>query len=362
MSATPAFMPGLILAERFYREAVRPLLDGGLPHAAALIGPGSEVLGFDTPVSTDHHWGPRVQLFLDEDTHAESILARLRRELPHVFLGWPTNFTEPNPADHGTQTLQPTTSGPVNHRVDVLSVPGFIAGYLGYDLREPPSPVDWLTFPSQKLRSIVAGGVFHDDIGLGNVRERFAWYPPDVWRYLLAAGWQRIGQEEHLMGRAGQVGDELGSALIAGRLVRDVMRLCFLMERVYAPYPKWYGTAFTRLECADRVEPLLREALRATTWHERDRALPEAYRVIAEMQNALDLAERQPAEVTRFFDRPFSVIFGERFATALLARIDDPGLRRLPLIGSIDQWSDSPDVLQTTALRSRLAALYRAPD
>ncbi len=45
------FVPGLRLAGEFYAEAVRPLLDAefpGLRYAAALLGPGSEVLGFDT--------------------------------------------------------------------------------------------------------------------------------------------------------------------------------------------------------------------------------------------------------------------------------------------------------------------------
>lgn len=43
------FIPGLTLCGDFYREAVRPILDDafpGLPHSAALIGSGSEVLGF----------------------------------------------------------------------------------------------------------------------------------------------------------------------------------------------------------------------------------------------------------------------------------------------------------------------------
>ena len=53
--------------------------------------------------------------------------------------------------------------------------------------------------------------MFHDGPGeLTALRERLAWYPVDVWRYLLAAGWARLGQEEHLMGRAGYAGDELG--------------------------------------------------------------------------------------------------------------------------------------------------------
>ena len=54
MNANIKFIPGLELARRFYWEAVRPILDAdfpGLRHSAALIGAGSEVLGFDTPMS-----------------------------------------------------------------------------------------------------------------------------------------------------------------------------------------------------------------------------------------------------------------------------------------------------------------------
>jgi hypothetical protein len=61
------FIPGLELASKFYEEAVRPILESvfsALPYSAALIGSGSEVLGFDNEMSADHHWGPRVMLFL----------------------------------------------------------------------------------------------------------------------------------------------------------------------------------------------------------------------------------------------------------------------------------------------------------
>ncbi|HLU36909.1 MAG TPA: hypothetical protein VKZ61_14150, partial [Thermomicrobiales bacterium] len=61
------FIPGRELSARFYTEAVRPILDAhaaGIPYAAALVGPGSDVLGFDTPRSMDHDWGPRLTLFL----------------------------------------------------------------------------------------------------------------------------------------------------------------------------------------------------------------------------------------------------------------------------------------------------------
>ena len=58
------------------------------------------------------------------------------------------------------------------------------------------------------------------------------------------------------MGRAGFVNDEIGSALIGSRLVRDIMRLTFLMEREYPPYAKWFGTAFSCLKSGGSLAPV----------------------------------------------------------------------------------------------------------
>ena len=173
-------------------------------------------------------------------------------------MGYPTNFTAPNPDDNGTQLMQPIAGGPVNHMISVHSVRRFVESHLGFDITHTLQAADWLTFPMQKLRSLVSGAVYHDAIGLERMRARFAYYPHDVWLYQLAAGWARIGQEEHLMGRAGLVGDDIGSALIASRLVRDIMRLCFLMEKQYAPYPKWFGTAFRAVGVRQELWPVLR--------------------------------------------------------------------------------------------------------
>ena len=69
-------------------------------HAAALIGPGSEVLGSDDETSTDHHWGPRVQLFLEPADHlGQSLSEVLAERLPHRHRGWPTSWTDSTPED-----------------------------------------------------------------------------------------------------------------------------------------------------------------------------------------------------------------------------------------------------------------------
>jgi len=53
------FVSGQELSRRFYREVVEPLVRPW-PHAAALLGWGSDVLGYDTERSVDHGWGPRL--------------------------------------------------------------------------------------------------------------------------------------------------------------------------------------------------------------------------------------------------------------------------------------------------------------
>jgi hypothetical protein len=163
------------------------------------------------------------------------------------------------------------------------------------------------------------------------------------------------------MGRAGAAGDEIGSALIGARLVRDLMGLCFLMERTYAPYAKWFGTAFGRLACAPALSPNLHGVLAAPTWQAREAHLVPAYEQVAAMHHALAVTDPLPVRTRPFFGRPFQVIALHGFADALLARITDPAVRRIaerPPIGSIDQFSDSTDLVAPAAWRPTLRRLY----
>ena len=120
-----AFIPGAELSRSFFASVVEPLLADAfsdLRYAAALLGSGSEVLGFDTEMSTDHDWGPRVDLFLSEGDHARhaaAIDARLRERLPRAFRGYPVSFTDPDPLDHGTRLPDARGDGPVNHKVGI---------------------------------------------------------------------------------------------------------------------------------------------------------------------------------------------------------------------------------------------------
>jgi hypothetical protein len=59
-----------------------------------------------------------------------------------------------------------------------------------------------------------------------------------------------------------------------------------------------------------------------------------------------------------FYDRPFRVLGAGRFVDACLEAIDDSRLRELPLVGSVDQFADSTDVLAYPARAARLRAIY----
>lgn len=353
----PDFVPGLELSRRLYTDAVRPLLDRHFPtlvHSAALIGPGSEVLGFDTPRSTDHDWGPRLQLFLAGGDHRADVDDMLARELPPTIAGYSTNLV---PEPHGTRHMRPA-DGPIRHGVVVAGLTGWLAGHLGFDPAAGVTTLDWLATPAQTLAEVTGGAVHHDGLGrLRPLRDTLAWYPKDVWRYVLAGQWTRIAQEEPFVGRCGEAGDDLGSAVVAARLVRDVMRLSLLIDRVYPPYGKWLGSAFTRSGAPEGGA--LRAALAATDWPQREDHLVAAYESVAARHNALGLTAPIDPRVRLFHDRPFRVLDAERFAAALTAGITDPGLRGRPLTGAIDQFADSTDVLTHRGRTRALAAALR---
>lgn len=345
------FIKGLELGERFYEGAVKPILANrfpDLPYSAALIGSGSEVLGFDTPQSMDHDWGPRLMLFLgeaDHEAHHHEIDRALRQELPVEIHGYPTNFGR---HENGTTVMAATESGPVHHGVIFLTVQRFFKSVLGFDPAGEIRAVDWVSVPEHRLRMLTAGRVFHDGLGqLAPIRARLHYYPDDIWFYLLAAQWRRIAQEEAFMGRCGQVGDDLGSRLVAARLVRDLMRLCFLMERRYAPFVKWFGTAFAQLDCAGNLGPTFTRVLEADSWQARQAHMATAYQSVAEMHNALGITAPLTAAVSPYHGRPFLVIHADRFVEAIRGQIRSESVLALPEhLGSIDQFVDATDALR----------------
>jgi len=365
----PTFIPGIRLNEMFYREAVAPILASTFPalrYSAALIGYGSDVLGFDSERSTDHEWGPRLVIFLANEDHgllASSINEVLSARLPTEFRGYSTNFSEPD--ENRVRVMETGEPGHVRHHVYFNTLASFTRQYLGIEPNQTLSNIDWLLMYQNALLEVTGGQVYHDGLHeLIPLRERLAWYPHDVWLYMLASQWIRLAQEEPFASRCGEGGDEIGSRIVTGRLVRDVMRLCFFMERRYAPYSKWLGTAFARLKCAGELGPILRDALVGDSWAAREDRLCAGYQVAARIHNEMGIFKRQDVGTMSFHSRPYRILGAGRFAKAVSDEIHDEQMRRIyekaGPIGSIDQFGDSTNLLMRSDLRVRLRTLYEA--
>ncbi|MDX6400704.1 MAG: hypothetical protein QOF27_1310 [Gaiellaceae bacterium] len=352
-------MRGLELSRRFYFDAVRPIVErafGGLEHTAALIGHGSEVLGFDDERSQDHQWGPRVQLFLRDLNAAKDLKETLAHELPTSFAGFSTHFGPTEEA--GTVAIADIHVGPVNHAVETLLLGDYVRAELGVNPLEGFEVPDWLATPTQRLLEFTSGEVFCDPIGeLTQLRERLAWYPHDVWLLVMAAQWRRVGQLEHFVGRTGSRGDDLGSRVIAAWLVRDLMRLALLQERRYPPYWKWLGSAYAQLNRPEAEA--LAGTLAAGDWQAREAALVEAYEAVAGRHNELGVTEPVDPNVRAFWGRPFQVLFADRFVDSLRGAITDPAVRAIDHeAGSVDAISDNTDFLDLPRCFRELTDLY----
>ena len=344
----PAFVPGLELCEGFFHDVVEPLMQEhfpGLPYSAGLVGHGSDVLGFDSATSMDHNWGPHVDFFLsplDYLANWRQIDLMLRTKLPYEYRGFPTHF------EKGDKYLKDKpkhkSSGKVNHLCLFWTPQMFFQHYLGYDLAARPHPSyrDWLLFPQQSLVEITRGKLFHDDLNVQGLRDRFAYYPDDVWRYMLRTQWGKILDELQTQARNGESGDLLGSQVVAARMVQKFMFLCFLQERVYVPYSKWFGTAFEKwLKAGPKLGDCFREILTTRDWRRRQVLIAKAMQALGRRQNALKLTKPVSTRITTFFGRDYPIVDPWNFVEAIEKSIKHPLLRDMKFpLGAIDQFID----------------------
>jgi hypothetical protein len=335
------FISGIELNKHFYFHAVKPLLDKYFPklkYSTARLGSGSDVLGFDTARSTDHDWGPRLELFLSEedfDVLKDEISNKLSEELPKEFMGYPTNYRI---ADDGVKIIDPIKDGNIDHNIEFYTVKSFFQKRLGKDPFKAISDIDWLTFPEQQLLSVTSGAVYYDGLkDLKIAREKFSYYPENVWLYLLKQQWFILGEESPFPGRAAEINDEIGAHILAINQVSKLMKLCFLIEKQYAPYSKWFFSAFRKLNSADTLLPLIKKIITAKEWLEKEKYLTKAYTIVAQMHNDLKITEPIDINVMTFHNRPYLIINWDDFIQKIDEKIPDTSPLKKFKLGSIDQ-------------------------
>lgn len=354
------FLPGLTLARHFYDDVIQPIMAeqlSQLDYAAAFMGPGSEVLGFDDPRSTDHDWGARLQLFLPTENPAlrNTVNRMLHEHLPPQFLGFPVFFKR---SVHSGSAAPAGKRLESFHLVELHTISGWFEKHLGCDPVDGLSAEQWLSIPEQKLLEMTSGEIYHDPHeALSQRRDHLSYLPEDFWIYRLASSWQQLAEIESFVGRCNEIGDPVGMRVLAADIVRLSGDLFLLMNRQYRPYAKWWGRVLQHT-IAESEYKLLLSVLEAEDYHSLEIRLGVLYRLLADTHNELGLTPQIAAQLKNFYDRPYRVLFAARFASALQQAISDSKLRSLPLLGSINELSHNVVLHNRNDSLGRLQALW----
>ena len=133
------------------------------------------------------------------------------------------------------------------------------------------------------------------------------------------------------------------------------------MEKKYAPYNKWFGVVFSKLELARELTPIIQQIQSAITLKKREQYLSQAYEVVAKKHNSLKITAPLDTKATSYYERPYLVIHADRFAGEIKKAIIDKEAKKISEknIGSVDQFINSTDVLSHSDLCKKLKVVYK---
>lgn len=215
--------------EAFGKEVLETEFSAALPLlAVGLVGGGSECLGFDDEVSTDHDFEPGFCIFLpDEETvdrRTAFLLERAYAKLPKEFMGFKRSPLNPVGGNrHGVIRMEDFFLEKVGSRDGRLS--------LG----------QWFSVPEQGLLEATSGAVFFDNLGkFSEIRKRLGYFPEDI-------RLKKLSGHLLLMAQSGQYnynrcilrGNTAAAQMAVFEFTKSALHTIYLLNRTYMPYYKW---------------------------------------------------------------------------------------------------------------------------
>ncbi|MCH5320986.1 MAG: DUF4037 domain-containing protein [Eubacterium sp.] len=282
----------------------------------------------------------------------------MAENLPYEYMGYSVNFTDPDPNDCGVQHPKFINSGKVNPLIFIQTFNEFLNDEIGTADLDSITPLDWLVFSEHRLLSLVCGKLFVDKLNIREQTAKIKYYPDDVKLYLIASQWELISSEQAFVKRCGEVGDEIGSQIICARIAERLMRLCFLYKGKYAPYSKWFGTAFNKLGIDESIKAKINAALQATDLIERENNLVEAQALVADLHNASGLTDKVDYSVEFYFGRDIKVIFADKFVDATIEKLKGTVFENIPLIGTMSQFGGLSSFADEKQFYNQIKKLY----
>jgi hypothetical protein len=327
------FIKGLELNKGFYTDIVKPLLDkkySNVAYTAALLGYGSDVLGFDTEISMDHNWGPRLQLFVDDKKVIPELNKYLSYELPVLYKNFPVNFSKAG--YDGTVRMEFTGTKPVNHLIEIITFEDYLKNRYAIHKTNNFIYKDWLDFTDQNLIEITSGSVFHDGLKkVHNTREELKFYPLDICKLRLAVLWNYISNKEAFIGRSVALNDYIGLRINANRIINYLIKILFYLENKYIPYSKWFGHSFKQLNVYSDVGDIIIDLLKENVPEKIEDTICILYEKVIEKHNENEELPYLKNKQRHYFNRPYKVIFAENIVRELLNSIHDEEIKKIDL-------------------------------
>lgn len=246
-------LTGLEMSRSYFAEWGLPFLRQHFPsiseRVAAGIWRGSQSLGADDELSSDHGWGAAFGLVLTEldfQSTAEHLEQALQKSAPAEWKGF---------------------SKPSDYEITVTSIDRFFQDWVGFST-PPQDSSQWFEgfhfrFGTREteLYMIRHGHIFYDPLGEFTARrDLFVKYPRDI-------RLRRINQEllniwhygqYNFVDRLSKRNDSVANCMALGHFTEGVMRLCMLLDDDYTVYWKWLAFEFRKHSVAQFLDPLLK--------------------------------------------------------------------------------------------------------
>lgn len=243
-------MKGLELSEKYYEEYGKSMIETRFPDiaeqaAVGLVGYGSECLGFDDEISTDHDYGPSFCIWLPREVYIKygKEMQAAYEALPKEFMGCAARVEE----EQG------------KGRVGVLCLEDFYLEILGRD-SVPGTAAEWFALLEAALATATNGAVFADPCGkFTGIREGLlAYYPREVWLKKLAESLARAAQAgQYNYARAMKRGERIAAEIALTEFVKEAMQIVYLLNRKYAPFYKWMHRGMKELAVCSEIGDML---------------------------------------------------------------------------------------------------------
>lgn len=246
-------MKGLELARSYYETYGKPMIVEKFGEyvdriAVGLCGEGSECLGYDDALSTDHDFGPGFCLWLTKKDYKKigEQLQEAYDALPKEFMGFAAR----------------NTTGKAGKRVGVFEIGQFFENITGF-AKAPKKDEEWLAVSHESLRTATNGSVFADPLGKFTKRRKAFLNEPESVR--IKRLWRSIGK----MGQTGQYNfprakkrNDIGAMYFSlSEFVSASVETAYLLNRIYMPFYKWKMRGMEDFRKVPEMRCLLQEVM-----------------------------------------------------------------------------------------------------